>query len=112
VAPSPSRAPGWSAGPRSRRCSGCLEEASRPPTSTDFYRIADRRGTGIGRVAAARKLLTLVYYGLLRPARRPGPLPGAGAKAGDMNRCERLGRSPARARVCHDPARRRGRPFD
>jgi hypothetical protein len=24
----------------------------------------DRRGTGIGRVAAARKLLTLVYYGL------------------------------------------------
>ena len=35
--------------------------ASRP---TDFHRIADRRGTGIGRVAAARKLLTLVYYGL------------------------------------------------
>src|SRR5512132_676237 len=32
--------------------------------ATDFHRIADRRGTGIGRVAAARKLLTLVYYGL------------------------------------------------
>jgi hypothetical protein len=31
---------------------------------TDFHRIADRRGTGIGSVAAARKLLTLVYYGL------------------------------------------------
>src|SRR5215208_6280427 len=30
----------------------------------DLHRIADRRGTGIGRVAAARKLLTLVYYGL------------------------------------------------
>jgi transposase len=29
-----------------------------------FHRIADRRGKGIGRVAAARKLLTLVYYGL------------------------------------------------
>jgi transposase len=26
--------------------------------ATDFHRIADRRGTGIGRVAAARKLLT------------------------------------------------------
>ncbi len=32
--------------------------------ATDFHRIADRRGIGIGRVAAARKLLTLVYYGL------------------------------------------------
>ena len=28
------------------------------------HRIAERRGTNIGRVAAARKLLTLVYYGL------------------------------------------------
>lgn len=28
------------------------------------HRVADRRGKGIGRVAAARKLLTLVYYGL------------------------------------------------
>ena len=27
-------------------------------------RIADRRGKGIGKVAAARRLLTLVYYGL------------------------------------------------
>lgn len=30
----------------------------------DLRRIADRRGKSIGRVAAARKLLTLVYYGL------------------------------------------------
>ena len=30
----------------------------------DRHRIAERRGTGIARVAAARKLLTLVYYGL------------------------------------------------
>ena len=30
----------------------------------DFHRIADRRGKSIGRVAVARKLLTLVYYGL------------------------------------------------
>ena len=32
--------------------------------AADFHRIADRRGTGSGRVAAARTLLTLVYYGL------------------------------------------------
>jgi len=31
---------------------------------SDFRRIADRRGRNIGRVAVARKLLTLVYYGL------------------------------------------------
>jgi transposase len=30
----------------------------------DQHRIAERRGTNIGRVAAARKLLTLVFYGL------------------------------------------------
>ena len=28
------------------------------------HRVADRRGKGIGKVATARKLLTLVYYGL------------------------------------------------
>jgi len=28
------------------------------------HRVADRRGKGIAKVAAARKLLTLVYYGL------------------------------------------------
>jgi len=30
----------------------------------DYQRIAERRGKGIAKVAAARKLLTLVYYGL------------------------------------------------
>jgi transposase len=30
----------------------------------DFHRIAERRGTNKARVAVARKLLTLVYYGL------------------------------------------------
>jgi transposase len=30
----------------------------------DYRRIAERRGRNIGRVAAARKVLTLVYYGL------------------------------------------------
>jgi transposase len=31
---------------------------------TDYRRIAERRGRNIGRVAAARKVLRLVYYGL------------------------------------------------
>ena len=30
----------------------------------DYRRIAERRGRNIGRVAAARRLLTLVFYGL------------------------------------------------
>jgi transposase len=47
---------------------GAVEAVARQrgPTKiqADLRRIADRRGTHIGRVAAARKLLTLVYYGL------------------------------------------------
>jgi len=35
-----------------------------PKIKTDYQRIAERRGRNIARVAAARKLLTLVYYGL------------------------------------------------
>ena len=34
------------------------------PIAPAYRRIADRRGKMIARVAAARKLLTLVYYGL------------------------------------------------
>ena len=34
------------------------------PVATLSHRVADRRGKSIGRVAGARKLLTLVYYGL------------------------------------------------
>jgi hypothetical protein len=30
----------------------------------DYRRISERRGRNIGRVAAARKVLRLVYYGL------------------------------------------------
>ena len=30
----------------------------------DYRRIAERRGRNIARVAAARRLLTLIYYGL------------------------------------------------
>ncbi|MEX1009256.1 MAG: transposase [Acidimicrobiia bacterium] len=35
-----------------------------PKLKADFYRIAERRGTNKARVAVARKLLTLIYYGL------------------------------------------------
>ncbi|HVM09298.1 MAG TPA: IS110 family transposase [Acidimicrobiales bacterium] len=35
-----------------------------PKLKADYERIAERRGTKVARVAAARKLLTLVYYGL------------------------------------------------
>jgi transposase len=35
-----------------------------PKLAGDFRRIAERRGTNKARVAVARKLLTLVYYGL------------------------------------------------
>jgi transposase len=46
----------------------CVEAVARQrgPTAirVAHHRIADRRGNKIGRVAAARKLLTLVYYGL------------------------------------------------
>jgi Transposase IS116/IS110/IS902 family len=48
----------WAAVEATQRLPGASKQAA------DFHRIADRRGTGIGRVAAARRLLTLVFYGL------------------------------------------------
>ena len=35
-----------------------------PKLKADYHRIAERRGVNIARTAVARKLLTLVYYGL------------------------------------------------
>jgi transposase len=61
----------WAAVEATQRLPGGSKQA------TDFHRIADRRGTGIGRVAAARKLLTLVYYGLRDgQVRCLAPMPG------------------------------------
>jgi transposase len=61
------RGPITKQGPRLVRWAA-VEATQRLPVASKqaawFHRIADRRGTGIGRVAAARKLLTLVYYGL------------------------------------------------
>ena len=48
----------WAAVEAVQRLPGASKQ---PPTC---HRIADRRGIGIGRVAAARKLLTLADYGL------------------------------------------------
>ena len=48
----------WAAVEAVQRLPGTTKQAA------DFHRIADRRGKGIGRVAVARRLLTLVYYGL------------------------------------------------
>jgi hypothetical protein len=48
----------WAAVEAVQRLPGTSKQAA------DFHRIADRRGTGIGRVAAARKLLTLADYDL------------------------------------------------
>jgi Transposase IS116/IS110/IS902 family len=59
--PSPNRAPGWCAGLPSRPPSDCPGPASRPPGSTASPTGA---APAVGRVAAARRLLTLVYYGL------------------------------------------------
>jgi len=45
-----------------------VEAAAHQPAGTPIKvhhrRVAERRGTNIGRVAAARKVLTLIYYGL------------------------------------------------
>jgi hypothetical protein len=35
-----------------------------PPLRDGFHRIAERRGTNKARIATARRLMTLVYYGL------------------------------------------------
>lgn len=50
----------WCAGPPSRRFSAHQQRKPLPMKE----RIAARRGHNIAKVAAARKLLTQVYYGL------------------------------------------------
>jgi transposase len=42
------------------------------PLRQNFERIAKRRARTIAKVAVARKILTLCYYGLIRCLRRPG----------------------------------------
>ena len=61
--PSPSRAHPWCAGRPSRR-SGNYRAKGNEKLRADYHRIAERRGRSKARVAVARKLLTLVFYGL------------------------------------------------
>ena len=101
AAPSPNKAPGWSAGPPSRPPSGSPQPSKQ---AAWFHRIADRRGTS--RRPRGRRPQA-AHPGLVRPARRPGPLPGT--KRGDGNGSGAAGR----VLVCvMTPARRRGRRFD
>ena len=48
-----------------------------PPLRVGFHRIAERRGTNKARIATARRLMTLVFYGLrdgeIRCLQAPGP---------------------------------------
>ena len=58
-----------------------------PPLREHFHRIAERRGTNKARIATARRLMTLVYYGL-----RDGEI-----------RC--LAAAGRRVKLGHDPKR-------
>ena len=60
-ATSPNRAAAWCAGPPSRPRPA---SAGDNPIRRHHHNVGERRGKQIGRVAAARKLLILVYYGL------------------------------------------------
>src|SRR6266540_3269809 len=102
AAPSPNRGPGWCAGPRSRPPSGYPQPASRPPTST-------ASPTARHRDRPCRRRPQAAEAGLLRPARRPGALPGSAAKAGGMNGSAAAGRALV---LVMTPAWRRGRPLD
>ena len=92
AARSPNRAPGWSAGPPSRPPSGCPEAASRPPTST-----ASPTGAAPASAASPPPASCSPWSSTACATARSAAWPPNG------RRCERLGRSPARARVCHDP---------
>jgi hypothetical protein len=56
-----SRVAGWCAGPRSKP-SNALTSTPRLGRVRD--QVGQRRGTNIGKVAAARELIELVFYGL------------------------------------------------
>jgi transposase len=91
--PITNRVQGWSAGPRSRPPSGSPRPASRPLTSTASLTGAAPASAG-SRPPASSSRWSTTACAMARSAawpRRQG------------RRCERLGRSPARARVCHDP---------
>lgn len=102
-------------GPITKQGSGlgrwaAVEAAQKIPASAGWLvssrtRIAECRGRNIATVAVARKLLTLVYYGL-RDRAHPHP------RTGQRLRHEQAPRDRMRGRQGSDPAgRRRGRRF-
>jgi hypothetical protein len=95
-APRPDHQTGPPAGPLGCRRgppSGCLEAASRPPTSTASPTGAAPASAG-SRPPASCSPWSTTACATARCAAWPRRL---------RRRDERLGRSPARARVCHDP---------
>ena len=61
AARSPNKDRSWCAG---RRSKPIVRYHGGPALTSHFHRIAERRGKNKARVAIARKLLTLVFYGL------------------------------------------------
>jgi transposase len=86
-----------------------VEAIQRHPTtskiSLDRTRIESRRGKNIAKIAVARKLLTLVYYGLRDGHPRPGP-PQGGVSTPDATRAAAALSDPLPGVVAHliDPA--------
>jgi transposase len=88
--------------PPSRPPSGSPQAASRPPTST-----ASPTGAAPASAASPPPASSSPWSTTACATAKSAAWPGRLGR-----RDERLGRSPARARVCHDPAWRRGRPLD
>ena len=58
------RRTGTAAGLGLAHCYQIVRHHGGPPLRETFHRIAERRGTNKARIATARRLMTLVYYGL------------------------------------------------
>jgi hypothetical protein len=84
---SPSKAAGCCAGRSPRRSSGCQKNSAIGSAKAAIIARRGKQAKNIAKVAAARKLLTLVYYGLrdhqiralAKPAAPTAPPPAAAA---------------------------------
>ena len=101
-------------GPITKQGSGlirwaAIEAAQKIPASAGWLvssraRIAERRGRNIATVATARKLLTLVYYGLRDGhIRALAPGPGHGVSRLNVTGCEIVRRSDPRRPAAWSP---------
>ena len=80
-----------------------------PKLRADFCRIAQRRGTAKARVAVARKLLTLVYYGRNAKLLFVATLSIDGSTSGLYLRSDHRSHGPRRAPVRSDLSSHEGR---